>query len=486
MISRKVLNTMVALALSIGLTPGCDQISGISGTGGRPATSNLAERGALRVAVRLSSERRAQYVTDDVDHVDVTIRSGTLSQSKTFTRTDLTSESGATFDGLVPGSWTLGTGAYNAASQSIGGSLPIVVSVIANQTATASLTIELSPVVTYPSPLPLPTDPPSSPTPSPTPALTLLIDILSSQNLTMPISGLVSTLAGNAAAGWQDGVGSTAQFQLPHGIAVDTAGTVYVADTYNHVIRKVTPSGVVTTFAGSGLAGSTDGTGRSASFDTPRSLAVDTTGNIYVAEGASRIRKITPSGVVSTIDAQGGVNSVAVDGAETLYYGTSTSIYKRTQSTDTILAGGAAGYADGPGSSARFSGVSGLAVDAEGNVYVADANNSYIRKVTPNGFVTTVAGGGASSSDSTGMDVHLSPYSVTVDGNGNLFVGEPYRVRMLTPSGAVVTLAGGDNSGHIDGSGSTARFNAANGIARDSAGRLYVADTYNNRVRLIR
>ena len=173
-------------------------------------------------------------------------------------------------------------------------------------------------------------------------------------------AGVVSTLAGLAgSAGSTDGTGSAARFFQPLGVAVDAAGNVYVADTNNQTIRKITPAGVVSTLAGlANSQGSTDGTGSAARFFAPTSVAVDAVGDVYVADDSNHtIRKITPAGVVST------------------------------------LAGlaGSAGFADGTGSAARFNNPSGVTVDAAGNAYVADSDNSAIRKITPAGVVTTFA-----------------------------------------------------------------------------------------------
>ena len=183
--------------------------------------------------------------------------------------------------------------------------------------------------------------------------------------------GVVSTLAGLAAnSGSSDGTGSAARFNQPTGVAVDSSGNVYVADTYNNAIRKVTPEGVVTTLAGlPGSLGGSDGTGSAARFGQPYGIAVDSSGNVYVADDYNAtIRKVTPGGVVTT------------------------------------LAGlaGSQGSIDGTGSAARFGILRGLAMDSSGNIYVADVAYSTIRNVTPAGVVTTLAGGSQGSSDGTG------------------------------------------------------------------------------------
>src|SRR4051812_20684041 len=204
-----------------------------------------------------------------------------------------------------------------------------------------------------------------------------------------------STLAGSAGYGSSDGTGSAARFNNPFGVAIDSAGNSYVADTSNHTIRKITAAGVVTTLAGlAGTSGSADGTGSAARFFLPKGVAVDSTGNVYVADTNNHtIRKITPAGVVST------------------------------------LAGFAhsPGSNDGTGSDAAFFNPSGVSVDSVGNVYVADTGANTIRKITPAGVVTTIAGqpGAFGSNDGTGPNAHfLFPTGVTVDSGGNLYVAD--------------------------------------------------------------
>ncbi len=265
---------------------------------------------------------------------------------------------------------------------------------------------------------------------------------------------LVTTLAGQATAGSTDATGIAAKFNNPYGVAVDTAGNIYVADKYNNRVRKITPAGVVTTLAGSGAAGSTDGTGIAAQFNNPFAVAVDAAGNVYVADtNNNRIRKITPAGVVTT------------------------------------LAGSTAGYNDATGAAAQFnSPFNGVAVDATGNVYVADTNNNRIRKITPAGVVSTLAGSGvAGSTDGTGAGAQFyNPQGVAVDATGNVYVADTNnnRIRKITPVGVVSTLAG-SILGYVDSTLAGARFTYASGVAVDSAGNLYVADSGNNRIRKI-
>src|SRR5207245_1130651 len=241
--------------------------------------------------------------------------------------------------------------------------------------------------------------------------------------------GIVSTLAGLAGSiGSADGTGSDARFDFPVGVAVDSAGNVYVGDSGNHTIRKITPSGVVSTLAGvAGSSGSVDGASSAARFYQPAGTAVDTTGNVYVADsGNYTIRKITPSGVVST------------------------------------LAGvaGSSGSADGTGSAARFYNPRGVAVDSAGNVYVADTQNYTIRKITPAAVVSTLAGlaGSSGSVDGTGSAARFyNPIGVAVDSAGNVYVADAlnHTIRKITPAGVVSTMAGlARNIGSVDGMGS--------------------------------
>jgi len=171
--------------------------------------------------------------------------------------------------------------------------------------------------------------------------------------------GVVTTLAGTAGmSGSANGTGAAARFNSPSGVALDSAGNIYVADSGNHTIRKVTPTGVVTTLAGSaGNNGSEDGAGPDARFDDPSGVAVNTTGNIYVTDGYT-IRKVTAGGVVTTLAGTAGIY----------------------------------GRADGTGPAASFSLLFDVALDSAGNVYVADRDNSTILKVTPNGATTIVGG----------------------------------------------------------------------------------------------
>ena len=327
-------------------------------------------------------------------------------------------------------------------------------------------------------------------------------------------AGEVTTLAGLAGVdGSTDGTGSAARFYSPAGVAVDSSGTLYVADTYNNTIRQVTPAGVVTTLAGlAGGLGSTDGTGGDALFFYPESVAVDASGNVYVADAYNNtIRKVTPAGVVTTLaglaespgsaDGTGSAarfnnpTGVAVDSTGNLRVAdqaNNTVRYVTAAGVVTTLAGVAGmGSADGTGSAARFYNPGGVTADSAGNLYVADANNNTIRKITPAGVVTTLAGlaGTSGSDDATGGDARFNdPSGVAVDNTGNVYVADfaNHTIRKITAAGEVATLAGlAGTAGSDNGTGGAARFNYPAAVAVDSAGNVYVADMGNHTIRKV-
>jgi len=278
----------------------------------------------------------------------------------------------------------------------------------------------------------------------------VLISLLASCNISESMAWVISTFVGNGTPGFENGTGSTVRFNLPRGVAVDSEGNVYVAEQGNHRIRKITPAGVVSTFAGS-TSGYKDATGIAAQFYSPIGVAVDSESNVYVTDhGNQRIRKITPTGVVST------------------FAGTGTP-----------------GHADGASNTAQFNYPSGVIVDSSGNIYVADTHNNRIRKITPadrieDRMVSTIAGTGSA----TQFD---DPSGVAVDSRGNVYVADTgnNRIRKIAPTGVVSTIAGTNTAGHVDDTGTDARFNSPNGVAVDSRGNVYVADSENNRIRKI-
>lgn len=319
-----------------------------------------------------------------------------------------------------------------------------------------------------------------------------------------------------------DGVVSTianAGLHGPSGIAVDGTGTVYVADTVNHTIRKIGTDGVITILAGTtGSTGSADGTGSAARFFYPSAVAVDNAGLVFVADSVNQtIRKITPDGVVTTlaglagyygasVDGTGSAarfgtpEGVAVDNAGNVYVGDTNgeSIRKITYAgVVTTLAGslGHGGSDDGTGSAARFSHPGGLGADAQGNVFVGDTYNGTVRKITAAGVVTTLAGHLTERgwSDGVGTTARFdNPKGTAVDSAGNVYLADygTNTVRKLSASGLVTTLAGSSPlEGDTDATGAAARFrfspSTTSSMAVDSAGTAFVADSSNHTIRKI-
>jgi sugar lactone lactonase YvrE len=268
-------------------------------------------------------------------------------------------------------------------------------------------------------------------------------------------SYVVSTFAGSGTAGNTNGTGVAASFDQPRSVAVDSGGNVFVADYGNFVIRKITSAGVVTTFAGSGTYGNADGLGVAASFNSPNSIAIDLSGNLYVADVDNHaVRKITPAGFVST-----------------------------------WAGSGVPGNSNGIGTGATFNQPNGIAVDGNGNVYVAEQVNALVRKITSAGVVSTLAGSGSPVTvDGTGAAASFSyAWNIAVDANANLYLTDTsaHVIRKITPAGVVTTIAGSGAPGSANGTGKFATFYNPNGIAIDTQGFIYVGDQHNNLIRKI-
>lgn len=328
----------------------------------------------------------------------------------------------------------------------------------------------------------------------------------------------INTLAGNLASGSTNGFGSNARFNHPVGITADGTGNIFVADTGNGTIRKITADGFASTFAGlAGNFGSTNGAGVNARFFGPQGIATDNAGNLYVADTANAlIRKLSPAGTASAFaGAANNFNSfdgagtnaqfyqpqgLAVDGAGNVYVADAWdhTIRKITPAgMVTTLAGLARNYgcADGTYGKARFNRPSSIALDSATNLFVTDSLNHTIRKITPGGSVSTIAGlaGVWGSADGTNSSARFfQPDGIVVVNSSNVFVIDSgnQTLRKISASGTnwiVSTVAGlAGSAGSTNGTGSGARFNFAAGLAMDGAGYLYVADSGNNLIRTTR
>ena len=265
---------------------------------------------------------------------------------------------------------------------------------------------------------------------------------------------IITTIAGNLTKGFVDGKDTAARFNNPYGIAVDTGGNIYVSDGLNNAIRKITPSGLVSTITGSNLGGATDVDGALAvaRFAYVWGLALDSKNNIYVTDYDNRkVRKI------------------------------------KATSVSTLAGNGTIGSTDGNGKQATFKAITGIALDQLDNVYVTDLYNNNIRKITPTGLVTTLAGksGTFGAVDGIGTNASFSgPRGIVVDTAGNVFVADQLnnKIRKITPAGVVTTFAGSGLNYNIDGIGKSAAFNAPYGMTMDAVGNIYVSETNNIRI----
>ncbi len=267
----------------------------------------------------------------------------------------------------------------------------------------------------------------------------------------------VTTFAGTGVQGLLNGAAATAQFNGTANIVFDKSGNLFIADEQNSAIREISTSGVVTTVAGSGLAGHLDGPAAAAQFDHPEGMIFDASGNLYVVESANNdVRKINLS----------------------------------TSTVSTFAGTGTQGFTNGPIASATFFSPYGIAIDASGNMYVADIVNNCIRKITVStGIVSTFAGSGTQglSNGPAATATFYYPAGVAFDSKGNLYVAELKNntIREITTTGTVTTYAGTGAQGATDGLASTATFHQPIGLTFDSNDNLYIADEYNNKIRKV-
>jgi len=331
---------------------------------------------------------------------------------------------------------------------------------------------------------------------------------------------VTSTFAGNGTAASADGTGLSASFNNPYGIVADTAGNLYVADIGGNKVRKISQTGVVTTIAGTGTKGAVNGPGNSASFSSPSGMAIDRAGNLFVADyGNNTIRKIDPSGVVTTIAGTavtGSTNGtgtaasfysplgVAVDTLNNLYVADSHNNLIRKIDPSGVVStyAGAGTYSysgmliNGSSANAVFNGPTGVGVDNSGNVLVADYSNYVVRKISPAGLVTTFAGSGFSGASDGYLSVasFKGPRALFTDKAGNTFVVDnaSNTIRKIDTTRVVTTVAGTAPINNYppsgppqNGIGGAASFYYPNGIAGDANGSLYVTDGGNNLIRKI-
>jgi hypothetical protein len=333
-------------------------------------------------------------------------------------------------------------------------------------------------------------------------------------------SGMISTYAGNGTAGYSgdDGPALDAAFQYPYGVAVDSSGNLYIADKLNNAIRKVTSSGTISTYAGNGTLGYSGdgGQARDAKLNNPGGLALDSNGNLYIADTENNVvREVSPAGIISTVAGNGsggfsgdqgpatsaellGPSGVTVDASGDLYIADSVNNRIRVVSNGvikTIAGNGNYGFSGdgGPAVSAELATPYGVALDTGGKLYIADYLNNRIRIVSASGVITTYAGNGTegySGDNGPATSAELFyPSSVALDKSGNLYISDIYnqRIRMVTSQGIIHTVAGDGTAGFggDGGSATLAELNHPAAVALDSSGNLYIADANNQRVRVV-
>ncbi len=327
----------------------------------------------------------------------------------------------------------------------------------------------------------------------------------------------IGTVAGNGIAGstGDNGLAASAELNGPEGVAMDSAGNLFIADYYNNRVRKVTPAGTISTVAGTGDDGFGGDLGPAiaARLSHPSGVAVDNAGNLFIADYMNnRIRKVTPGGTISTVAGNGteGYNGdsipatsaelwlpigVAVDSAGNLFIAELTGyrIRKVTPAgtISTVAGNGSPGYNDGPATSAGLNFPTGVAVDGAGDIFIADRGNNFIRKVTPAGMMSRVAGNGNQGFSGDGGPATSAalnaPSGVAVDAAGNLFIADAGNnlIRKVTPDGTISTVAGNrtSSSGGDGGPATSAGISSPPGVIVDNAGNLFIADFGNNKIR---
>ena len=332
----------------------------------------------------------------------------------------------------------------------------------------------------------------------------------------------ISTVAGTGTSGFagDGGPATSATLSFPAGLAFDSSGNMYIADSFNSRIRKVGADGNVTTIAGTGAFGfaGDKNTATQAILNRPYSVAVDNAGNVYIADALNHsVRKIS-GGTMSTvvgngfgIEGSGGDGGAAtsaildtptallLDGAGNLYIADTRNNRVRKVGTDgniNTVAGNGAATSSGDGGPATSAGVNspeGLALDSAGNLYISDTAGHRVRKVAPDGTISTVAGNGTGGLKGDGGPATQAslyyPKGLAVDKAGNLFIADWLngRVRVVTPDGTIFTAAGNGSFAYYGDGGpaTSAALRFPWGLAVDSAGKIYIADDENSAIRVL-
>ena len=317
--------------------------------------------------------------------------------------------------------------------------------------------------------------------------------------------GMASTVAGTGVSGYSGdgGPATSAQFNFPMGTALDSQGNLYVADSANSVVRKLSADGTVSTVAGNGTQGYSGdgGPATSAQLAFPTAVAVDSAGNFYIADFFNAcVRKVDANGTISTLATASGflVRGVAADATGNVYYSSwYEGVWKLdSQGTITRIAGnGNPGFSGdgGPATDAQTSGIAGVAIDSQGNLYIAEVPNSDVRKVDTNGIITTVAGtqqfGYAGDGGPATSATLNGPTDVRIDAAGNLYIADSSnnRIRKVNAGGTISTIVGDGNYGYAGDGGlaSAAQFAGPTTLALDGNGNLFIADTGNSVMREI-
>jgi sugar lactone lactonase YvrE len=329
----------------------------------------------------------------------------------------------------------------------------------------------------------------------------------------VPWDGSIATIAGNgqAPSSGDGGPAASAQLASPGGVAVDSVGNVFIADSGNYRILEVTPDGIITTVAGNGAYGSSgDGGPATSAQMEPVNVALDAAGDLFLFDLPNRsIRKVSPGGIISTVTVVGGNNyTVAADGAGDVFFGSLTAVIEiSSDGTIHTVAGSTFGFSGdgGPATSAQLAYPGGVALDGAGNLYIADIQNHRIRKVTPDGIISTTAGsstttsntgcchpspGGFSGDGGPAIDAQLSfPAGVAVDSAGNVYIADwdNNRIRKVSTDGIITTIAGNGIQGYSGDGGlaSSASFSGPTTLAVGGGGNIYVADPGNNAIRIL-